>query len=166
LMVGGAPRRPPAGAGGWGAPGGGPPPRDGLGGDLFDVTTRSQRPAWELLDRLVARIRPTLDRHGELGFVESGLSRLRVAGTGAARQRRVFAACRKLSDVAAYPAEETMRPVDSWCRTDPPRQNAHRRTDAVTAATMAVPAQPGARTESSFAHMRSRTDNRRLPRTR
>jgi glutamate---cysteine ligase / carboxylate-amine ligase len=61
---------------------------DGLEGDGVDVPTGTVRPAWELLDRLVARVEPALRRHGDLARVHDLLDLLRHRGTGAARQRR------------------------------------------------------------------------------
>jgi carboxylate-amine ligase len=62
----------------------------GLGGTLLDVREGRARPAWELVDDLVATVRPALARHGDLHLVEAGIARLRREGTGADRQRRVL----------------------------------------------------------------------------
>ncbi|WP_307248651.1 carboxylate-amine ligase [Catenuloplanes indicus] len=61
--------------------------REGLDGDLFDLRTGRARPAWELVDDLVAAVTPALIRHGDLQWVLTALSGLRRFGTGAARQR-------------------------------------------------------------------------------
>ncbi len=63
---------------------------DGLGGTLLDLRQGRVRPAWALVDDLVAALRPALRRHGDLALVEEGLARLRTDGTGADRQRRVL----------------------------------------------------------------------------
>ncbi|MET8063400.1 glutamate--cysteine ligase, partial [Micromonospora sp. NPDC005313] len=63
---------------------------DGLEGEGVDLTDGELRPAWELLDRLVDRLRPELERHGDLDRVTDLLGGLRRHGSGAARQRAVF----------------------------------------------------------------------------
>jgi carboxylate-amine ligase len=62
----------------------------GLGGTLLDLRQGRARPAWALVDDLVAAVRPALLRHGDLTLVEDGLARLRREGTGADRQRAVL----------------------------------------------------------------------------
>ncbi|RKN40548.1 carboxylate-amine ligase [Micromonospora endolithica] len=64
---------------------------DGLDGDLIDLRAGGARPAWDLVDELFARVTPALVRHGDLGYVVGQLSRVRVEGTGATRQRRIMA---------------------------------------------------------------------------
>ena len=64
--------------------------REGLDGELFDLRTGRSRPAWELVDDLVAYVTPALTRHGDLQPVLTSLSGLRRSGTGAARQRRLL----------------------------------------------------------------------------
>ncbi|NJC65049.1 glutamate--cysteine ligase [Planosporangium flavigriseum] len=61
---------------------------DGLEGIGFDVLTGVLTPAWQLVDRLVARVEPALVRHGDLAAVADLLTLLRERGSGAARQRR------------------------------------------------------------------------------
>ncbi|MCG5444147.1 glutamate--cysteine ligase [Micromonospora sp. NIE79] len=63
---------------------------DGLGGELIDLRAGGTRPAWALVDELMAVIAPALLRHGDLGYVLAQLARLRRDGTGATRQRRVL----------------------------------------------------------------------------
>jgi gamma-glutamyl:cysteine ligase YbdK (ATP-grasp superfamily) len=63
---------------------------DGLDGDLIDLRAGGARPAWDLVDDLMATVAPALLRHGDLGYVLAQLARLRRDGTGAARQRRVL----------------------------------------------------------------------------
>lgn len=63
---------------------------EGLGGTLLDLRQGRARPAWDLVDDLVATVRPALLRHGDLPLVDAGLNRLRTEGTGADRQRRVL----------------------------------------------------------------------------
>ncbi|TDC36891.1 glutamate--cysteine ligase [Micromonospora sp. KC213] len=80
---------------------------DGLEGDGVDLTTGELRPAWELLDRLVDRVRPALAEHGDLAEVTDLLGGLRRHGTGAARQRAVYARTGRLEDVVADVARQT-----------------------------------------------------------
>ncbi|NJC74136.1 glutamate--cysteine ligase [Planosporangium thailandense] len=61
---------------------------DGLEGEAVDVVSGAVLPAWELVDRLVARVEAALDRHGDLDTVTTLIETLRRAGSGAARQRR------------------------------------------------------------------------------
>lgn len=80
---------------------------DGLEGDGVDLTDGELRPAWELLDRLVERLRPELERHDDLAEVTDLLGGLRRHGTGAARQRAVFARTGSLVDVVRDVARQT-----------------------------------------------------------
>lgn len=80
---------------------------DGLEGEGVDLTDGELRPAWELLDRLVDRLRPELERHGDLDRVTDLLGGLRRHGSGAARQRAVFARTGSLVDVVADVARQT-----------------------------------------------------------
>ncbi|MER5335267.1 glutamate--cysteine ligase [Micromonospora sp. NPDC002717] len=64
---------------------------DGLEGDLIDLRSGGARPAWDLVDELVATVAPALARHGDLDHVRDQVARVRRDGTGAARQRRVMA---------------------------------------------------------------------------
>ncbi|GAA4263828.1 glutamate--cysteine ligase [Dactylosporangium darangshiense] len=63
----------------------------GLEGTLTDLHRRAARPAWQLVDELVATIGPALDHHDDREAVRVGLARLREQGNGATRQRRVHA---------------------------------------------------------------------------
>jgi len=80
---------------------------DGLEGEGVDLADGELRPAWELLDRLVERVRPELVRHGDLDRVTDLLGGLRRHGSGAARQRAVFARTGRLTDVVADVARQT-----------------------------------------------------------
>ncbi|GAA0744551.1 glutamate--cysteine ligase [Dactylosporangium roseum] len=62
----------------------------GLDGTLTDPRRRTTRPAWSLVDELVATVGDALDRHGDRDVVTAGLARLRRHGNGATRQRRAF----------------------------------------------------------------------------
>lgn len=63
----------------------------GLSGNLLDVRAGRARPAWDVVDDLVAAVRPVLLRQADLTVVSAELTRLRAEGTGADRQRRVYA---------------------------------------------------------------------------
>ncbi|GGM19861.1 MULTISPECIES: carboxylate-amine ligase [Micromonospora] len=80
---------------------------DGLEGSGVDLATGAVRPAWELFDALVDRLRPALAQHGDLDQVTGLIDGLRRHGTGAARQRAVFARTGRLTDVVADVAQQT-----------------------------------------------------------
>jgi carboxylate-amine ligase len=61
---------------------------DGLEGEGVDPVTGVVSPAWQLVDRLVARVEPALVRHGDLDVVTDLLDLLRRRGSGAERQRQ------------------------------------------------------------------------------
>ncbi|HEU5111123.1 MAG TPA: glutamate--cysteine ligase, partial [Micromonosporaceae bacterium] len=63
--------------------------RTGLEGTLMDLRAERARPAWDVVDDLLAFAGPALSRHGDLDAVEAQLVRIRRDGTGAARQRRI-----------------------------------------------------------------------------
>ncbi|GAB3079233.1 glutamate--cysteine ligase [Micromonospora schwarzwaldensis] len=64
---------------------------DGLDGELVDLRTGRPRPAWDLVDELLATVAPALTRHGDRELVLREAERLRRDGTGATRQRRIMA---------------------------------------------------------------------------
>ncbi|MFG3699943.1 glutamate--cysteine ligase [Micromonospora sp. NPDC047620] len=80
---------------------------DGLEGDGVDLTDGELRPAWELFDQLVERLRPALERHGDLDEVTELVGGLRRHGSGAARQRAVLARGGTLVDVVSDVARQT-----------------------------------------------------------
>lgn len=73
----------------------------GVAGTLLDVRRQEARPAWDLVGDLVAWVRPALDSGGDLAVVEGELARVRAEGTGAVRQRRLFARSGNLQTVLA-----------------------------------------------------------------
>lgn len=81
--------------------------RDGLDGQLVDLRALRLRPAWQLVDELVAMIRPELIRYRDWRTVAKGLARLRRCGNGAQRQRRLYRDGGQIEAVAAYLAEQT-----------------------------------------------------------
>ncbi|SCL66383.1 carboxylate-amine ligase [Micromonospora citrea] len=80
---------------------------DGLEGEGVDLTDGELRPAWELFDQFVERMRPALERHGDLDEVTDLIGGLRRHGTGAARQRAVLARGGDLVDVVRDVARQT-----------------------------------------------------------
>lgn len=82
--------------------------RYGLTGELFDPETRRPRPAFDLLDALVGRLLPALERNGDVQLVDVGLDRLRSNGTGAQQQRAVFSRNRDLHEVVADVVRRTV----------------------------------------------------------
>lgn len=80
---------------------------DGLEGRGLDLRSARLVPAWLLVDRLLARIRPALALAGDLEKVTGHLERLRVTGSGAARQRAAYARRHDLRDVIDVAATES-----------------------------------------------------------
>ncbi|MFV2100136.1 hypothetical protein [Micromonospora sp. LOL_024] len=80
---------------------------DGLEGSAVDLTNGELRPAWDLLHQFVGRLGPALERHGDLAEVTALLEGLRRHGTGAARQRSVYARTGRLEDVVVDVARQT-----------------------------------------------------------
>ncbi|WP_068927915.1 carboxylate-amine ligase [Planobispora rosea] len=76
--------------------------RDGLEGQGLDLITGALVPAWHLVEALLARITAALETAGDLGTVRDGLARLRVSGSGAVRQRAIYAQRRAMGDVVAW----------------------------------------------------------------
>jgi len=83
--------------------------RDGLDGHGVDLSTGRLARAWELVDRLVRRVRPELVRAGDTDAVLDGLRVLRDRGSAAARQRAVFRRREQVRDVVDFLGEETAR---------------------------------------------------------
>ncbi|KDN22256.1 carboxylate-amine ligase [Amycolatopsis rifamycinica] len=61
--------------------------RHGLSGDLVDAAEQTRRPAWTLVDELVAHVQAPLAESGDLTEVRKLLDAVRDGGTGADRQR-------------------------------------------------------------------------------
>ncbi|MCX5045099.1 glutamate--cysteine ligase [Aldersonia sp. NBC_00410] len=64
--------------------------RDGLSGNGIDPATGAARPATDLLDTLLERIRPALEDLGEYDKTVMDLRERKANGNGAIRQRRAF----------------------------------------------------------------------------
>ncbi|WP_405977575.1 glutamate--cysteine ligase [Streptomyces sp. NBC_00158] len=73
--------------------------RHGIDGPGLDVRTGGRVPARLLVDRLVERAAPGLERAGDLDAVEALWAGMRRRGTGARRQRAVYAATGSLAAV-------------------------------------------------------------------
>jgi carboxylate-amine ligase len=80
---------------------------DGLEGLNIDLATRQPRPAWKLFWQVFDYVRPELERHGDLAMVTVLIDRLRAKGTGAARQRALWAQRGSVSDVVDWLAVAT-----------------------------------------------------------
>jgi carboxylate-amine ligase len=80
---------------------------DGLEGLGVDLETRQARPAWHLMRQLFDKVRPELDRHGDLEMATVLMGRLRSRGTGAARQRGIVARGGTIADVVTWLAAQT-----------------------------------------------------------
>jgi carboxylate-amine ligase len=81
--------------------------RVGLGGILTDPQTGERVESWQLVDRLVAHVRPQLSANNDDALVISMLDRVRVVGGGADRQRRLFNAARSSAGFVTALAETT-----------------------------------------------------------
>lgn len=81
--------------------------RYGVGGALLDPVTTRPRPAREVLDDLVAHVRPALEETGDLDSVQDGIERVLATGNGAVRQRSAFERTGQLTDVVAELARVT-----------------------------------------------------------
>jgi hypothetical protein len=76
-------------------------------GNLIDLPSGVLRPAWYVIETLLAKVDPALRRHGDTHFVERQLSRLRAQGTGAARQQRLLRRTGDVRVVVELLAEQT-----------------------------------------------------------
>jgi glutamate---cysteine ligase / carboxylate-amine ligase len=83
--------------------------RYGLDGEAIDLTdSHAPVPVVDLLDGLVERIRPALERVGDYDLVRSELSRIAQQGNGAMRQRRAWQRGHDVDDVIAEAAAATL----------------------------------------------------------
>lgn len=81
--------------------------RAGVEGELLDPCTGRPRKAREVLEGLLAHVRPALEESGDLARVAEGLERVLTSGTGATRQRAVLERTGQLTDVVAELARVT-----------------------------------------------------------
>ncbi|HEY3471902.1 MAG TPA: glutamate--cysteine ligase [Amycolatopsis sp.] len=63
--------------------------RHGVTGSLVDAVAETRRPAWSLVEALLAHVRPALEDSGDLTEVQAIVAALRADGTGSAQQRAV-----------------------------------------------------------------------------
>ena len=87
--------------------------RYGLDGELLDAAAGRTGPAAEVVGDLLAHVRPALDEAGEWEEIAGLVERTMASGTGAARQRRAFAAAGRLEDVVDAVIAETAAPMPS-----------------------------------------------------
>lgn len=83
--------------------------RWGLEANLVDVDTAEAVPARQLIEKLMAFVRPALEDWGEWQEVSASVRKTLRQGNGATRQRRVFEQQGALTDVVDYLIEETGR---------------------------------------------------------
>ena len=83
--------------------------RYGLGGRLVDVEACVSRPAPEVVDELLAFLRPDLEEHGEWDEVGRLVRDTVDRGNGARRQREVYDRTGSLRAVIEWLLEETVR---------------------------------------------------------
>ncbi|MCI4066633.1 glutamate--cysteine ligase [Micromonospora sp. R77] len=76
--------------------------RDGLDGEVLDVTTGRLRPAREALADAVAEAMPRLRSYGDAELVDGWLRSLLAAGSGATRQRAAVARRGVLTDAVDF----------------------------------------------------------------
>jgi carboxylate-amine ligase len=80
---------------------------DGLAGLAVDPADQRSRSAWHVMRRLFDTVRPALVEHGDLELATILMGRLRARGTGASRQRAVYARTGEMSAVLDYLAAQT-----------------------------------------------------------
>jgi carboxylate-amine ligase len=81
---------------------------EGLDGTLIDLRLDRARPAWDLVEDLLATVSPALLRQGDMAFVVTHLTRIGEHGTGAARQRRIHRRTGDIHAVLTDLAKQTM----------------------------------------------------------
>jgi carboxylate-amine ligase len=81
--------------------------RHGLEGNLLDPATYRPRPAADVIDTLLAHVRPALEDSGDSDLVHDTLAQVRERGTGARLQRRTLERTGDLAEVVAAAARRT-----------------------------------------------------------
>ncbi len=81
--------------------------RDGLEGDLVDLTGPRPVPARVVVERLTSLLRDDLEDHDEWDEISALVDRQLTLGTGARRQREAADGGDGIGGVAAYLAEQT-----------------------------------------------------------
>jgi len=82
---------------------------DGLVGDGIDLLDGRPIPAWDLIDKLVAQVRPALEELGEHDTVLAAIACLRTRGNGAIRQIRALGRRGNVADVLSEIALATQQ---------------------------------------------------------
>lgn len=82
--------------------------RDGLDGELVDLAAGKARPAAEVVDGLLAFLRPDLDDAGEWDEVSALTAQALARGTGARRQREVFGRTGSLVELVDWLVGQTV----------------------------------------------------------
>lgn len=83
--------------------------RYGLDADLIDTERERAVPAAELIEKLLAFVRPALEENREWDEISALVRETLRRGTGAARQRQVYARAGRLEDVVDFIIAETMK---------------------------------------------------------
>ncbi len=83
--------------------------RYGLEGELIDIDARLAVPAAQLIEKLLEFLRPSLEEAGEWEEIYSLVHETLHRGSGAKRQRDVFARQNRFEDVVDYLIDETAR---------------------------------------------------------
>nr|BBH89943.1 putative glutamate--cysteine ligase 2 [Thermosporothrix sp. COM3] len=81
--------------------------RYGLDAELVDLETEEAVPAYQLVEKLLARIRPSLELFGDWDAVTRQVEKVLREGNGAKRQRRVYQRNHHLEAVVDYIIEQT-----------------------------------------------------------
>ncbi|AGA29743.1 carboxylate-amine ligase [Singulisphaera acidiphila] len=83
--------------------------RYGLDGELIDIDARLAVPAAQLIEKFLEFLRPTLEEAGEWDEIDTLVRETLKRGTGAKRQRDVFAQHGRFEDVVDFLIDETAR---------------------------------------------------------
>ncbi|WP_234734426.1 carboxylate-amine ligase [Tellurirhabdus bombi] len=83
--------------------------RFGLEGDLIDTTGGAAIPARDLIDKLLAYVQPALEAYGEWPEIVRLTDQVFKQGTGAARQRAVYAQHENFEEVVDFMVAETAK---------------------------------------------------------
>lgn len=83
--------------------------RYGLDADLIDIEAARAVPAHDLVEKLLARLRPDLEEHGEWNEINALTREVLTRGNGATRQRAAYAQNGRLEDVVDLIVAETVK---------------------------------------------------------
>jgi carboxylate-amine ligase len=85
--------------------------RYGLDADLMDVRAHRAVPARQMVEQFLAFLRPALEERKEWDEISGIVGGVMARGTGARRQREVYARTGRLEDVVDFVVEETAKGV-------------------------------------------------------